>query len=72
MNIYNIIENKISYIIPYDQNSRLFICYNKKNLKNFNKIPNELIKIFPIMNYEKNQNFINSTTFLKINMELIN
>lgn len=72
MNIYNIIEHKISYIIPYDQDSRLCICYNKKNLKNFNKIPSELIKIFPIMNYEKNQNFINSTQFLKINMELIN
>ena len=72
MNIYNIIENKISYIIPYDQDSRLCICYNKKNLKNFNKIPNELIRIFPIMNYEKNQNVIHQTQFLKINMELIN
>ena len=71
MNIYNIIEDKFSYIIPYDKESRLSLCYNKKNLKNFDKIPSEIIKLLPIMNYEKNQIFSNSKQFLKITIELI-
>lgn len=71
MDLYNMIEDEIRYIIPYDEDSRLSICYNKKNLKNFNKIPSEIIKILPIMNYEKNQNFSNSKHFLEINITII-
>ena len=71
MNLYNIIEDKITYIIPYDENSRLSVCYNKKNLKNFNKIPNEIVKIFPLMNCEKNLDFNNSVLFYRININLI-
>ena len=70
INIYNLLEDNISYILPYDEESRLTICYNKKNLKNFSKIPMELLKVFPIMNYEKNQNFCNSK-FYKIEIKLI-
>ena len=69
LNIYNLLEDNISYILPYDKDSRLTICYNKKNLRNFSKIPMELLKVFPIMNYEKNQSFCNSK-FYKIEIKL--
>ena len=71
ISIYNILEDDITYIIPYDQQSLFTFYYNKKNLKNFKRIPNNLLKLLPIMNYEKNQDFYNSKKFYKINMCLI-
>ena len=65
------VENNCEYIIPYDKDSELNNCFNRKNLRNFKKIPNEILRILPILNYQQNKNFIQSEKFWKINIELI-
>ena len=78
-NIYNILDDNVNYIIPFNKENQLSFYDKKnklnnsniKNLINFSEIPIKILKTIPIINYDNNTNIIDKNEYIKINIKIL-